>query len=243
MNKPVVSVRNLGKQYGRTWAAQGVSFEIGTGEIFALIGPNGAGKSTTLRTLATLLTPTEGTAEIFGHDLRTDPAAVRRSLSYLPEEAGAYKNMKGLDYLKFMARISVADPAAQAEAIRRGEALANLGDRIRDKASTYSKGMTRKLLLARTMMTRPKFAILDEPTSGLDITNAMAIRTTIRSLANDGMAVLLSSHNMLEIEFLSDRVGLIAQGKLLEIGTPAALKKKYDAKNLEEVFLAITKEA
>src|SRR5207253_7592144 len=101
----------------------------------------------------------------------------------------------------------------------RGIKLADLGDRLKDKASTYSKGMTRKLLLARTVMSQPTLAILDEPTSGLDITNGMAIRTTIRQLANEGMAVLLSSHNMLEIEFLSDRVGLIANGKLHDVGT------------------------
>jgi ABC-2 type transport system ATP-binding protein len=90
-------------------------------------------------------------------------------------------------------------------------------------------------------MSTPKLAILDEPTSGLDISNAMSIRKTIKDLAKDGMAVLLSSHNMLEIEFLSDRVGLIANGKLHDIGTPEELKKRYHAKNLEEVFMAATK--
>ncbi|HVY67310.1 MAG TPA: ATP-binding cassette domain-containing protein, partial [Patescibacteria group bacterium] len=105
----------------------------------------------------------------------------------------------------------------------------------------YSKGMTRKLLLARTVMNRPRLAILDEPTSGLDIVNGLEIRKTIRELAGQGMSVLLSSHNMLEIEFLSDRVGIIAQGRLMEAGTPKDLKAKYGAANLEEVFMKLSR--
>jgi ABC-2 type transport system ATP-binding protein len=99
--------------------------------------------------------------------------------------------------------------------------------------------MTRKLLLARALMTQPKLAILDEPTSGLDVSNSMGIRTRVREFARAGLTVLLSSHNMLEVEFLSDRVALIEQGRIIEIGTPDELKARYSCRNLEEVFLRL----
>jgi len=235
-----LSVQNLRKSYGAFEAIKGISFELKRGEIFALIGPNGAGKSTTLRILATLLSLSGGEVTLFGHSLTKEPDAIRHMISYLPEEAGAYKNMKGKDYLRFMAQLFSTEPTKQREFFDRGCTLSALGDRLNDKVSTYSKGMTRKLLLARTVMSNPVLAILDEPTSGLDIVNAMSIRKTIRDLANQGMTVLLSSHNMLEIEYLSDRVGLIAKGELHDIGTPEQLKKRYHAQNLEEVFLSAT---
>lgn len=235
-----LTVKNLTKQYRKILAVDGISFDVAENEIFALIGPNGAGKSTTLRILATVLTPTSGEAKIYGLDVEKDADKVRQIISYLPEEAGAYKNLSGWSYLKFMAAMFSDDSAKQKEYIEFAEQITGLGNRLKDKVKTYSKGMTRKLLLARTVMTRPKLAILDEPTSGLDVINALEIRKTIRNLSRQGMAVLLSSHNMLEIEFLSDRVGIIDQGKIHDIGTAGQLKEEYSAKNLEEVFIKLT---
>ena len=240
MNTPILKVDKLGKQYGSFVAVESVSFTVNPGEVFALIGPNGAGKSTTLRMLATLLTPTRGTATVAGHALGSDNAAIRQSISYLPEEAGAYKNLTGEHYLQFMAGIFAKSAAERAEYVRFGREICELGTRLTDKVSTYSKGMTRKLLLARTVMVRPKLAILDEPTSGLDVINAFEIRSMIKKLASQGMAVLLSSHNMLEIEYLSDRVAILDKGKIHATGTPAELKRTAHANNLEEVFIRIT---
>lgn len=241
MPEPIVQVKNLEKSYGKVEAVKGISFEVQKGEIFALIGPNGAGKSTTLRMLATLLKPTGGEGTVDGHSITKNPDAVRRVISYLPEEAGAYKNLTGKAYLDFMASLFTQDKTQRSAMLKRAEEICKLGDRLKDKASTYSKGMTRKLLLARTVMSEPTLAILDEPTSGLDINNALMIRQTIRKLVKDeGMTVLLSSHNMLEIEYLSDRVGIIAEGKLLLTGTPTELKQKYQAQNLEEVFMHLS---
>lgn len=234
-----VVVKNLVKHYGDVKAVDGISFTVRTGEIFALIGPNGAGKSTTLRMLATVLVPSGGSATINGKDIVREADGIRREISYLPEEAGAYKNMSGIAYLKFMAGMFTNSSADQIKFVDRACKVADLGDRIHDKVSEYSKGMVRKLLLARAVMTKPKLAILDEPTSGLDVTNAIFIRKTIRNLVNSGMSVLLSSHNMLEIEFLSDRVGIISEGKIIDTGTSSDLKKKYSAANLEEVFAEI----
>lgn len=238
-----IEVEKLTKIYKQTPAVNGISFTVPQGEIFALIGPNGAGKSTTLKMLATILSPTSGSAKIYGLDIVKDAAEIRKIISYLPEEAGAYKNLSGHGYLEFMAELFAQNSQQRKQFVELGQRVAGLGPRLADKIKTYSKGMTRKLLLARAVMMQPKLAILDEPTSGLDILNAMEIRKTIRSLSKQGMSVLLSSHNMLEIEFLSDRVGIIYLGNIVEIGTPAELKTKYSAPNLEEVFQNIVNQA
>lgn len=231
------SVCNLVRNYGGLRALAGISFEIRPGEVFGLIGPNGSGKTTTLRIVSTLLRPTSGSVAVFGLDVAESPAEVRKLLSYLPEDAGAYKNLSGLDYLRFMATFYTQDNRDREAMVEQGKALADLGERVRDKVKTYSKGMARKLLLARALMTRPRLAILDEPTSGLDVANSMEVRSRIREFARQGTTVLLSSHNMLEVEFLSDRVALIKQGEIIVTGAPAELKSRYGCRNLEEVFL------
>ncbi len=234
-----LTVTNLVKEFKTTQAVKGISFDVAPGEIFALIGPNGAGKSTTLRIIATIMTPTSGRVEVFGHDIADCAPRVREIISYLPEEAGAYRNLTGRGYLHFMAALAQNDHTTQRDSAQFAEHITGLGRRLNDKIKTYSKGMVRKLLLARAIMTRPQLAILDEPTSGLDIINAVEIRNIIKQFAAEGMAVLLSSHNMLEIEYLSDRVGIIHQGQLLAIGTPSELMSEYASRNLEEVFVKL----
>ena len=236
-----VEIKNLVKDYGNIRALKGISFNIEEGEIFGLIGPNGAGKTTTLRIIATLLSPTEGEVKVFGYDVRREGDKVREIISYLPEEAGAYKNLTGMDYINFMASLYAEDERETKEFVERALDIANLGPRIGDKISTYSKGMVRKLLLARALMTFPKLAILDEPTSGLDVINSIEIRKLIRDFTKKGVTVLLSSHNMLEVEFLSDRIALIDKGEILEMGKPEELKEKYNARNIEEVFMGVVK--
>ena len=209
--KPAVLVKSLEKDYGGIKALKGISFEIREGEIFGLIGPNGAGKSTTLKILATLLPPDWGRAEVFGHDVVKEAEKVRMLISYLPEEAGAYRNMTGHGYLRFMAGLySQATGKDADEMVELGIKIAGLGARLHNRVATYSKGMTRKLLLARALMVRPRLAILDEPTSGLDVSSAYEIRKRIKEFSREeGVSVLVSSHNMLEVEFLCDRVAII----------------------------------
>lgn len=236
MMEPTLSVQKLSKKYTKVLAANEVSFDVQKGEIFALIGPNGAGKTTTIRMISTLIQPTSGDAFVEGISVRKHPDKVRERITYLPDEAGAYKNMTGRKYLEFMASLFTNDKAKEKEYVENAVSMCGLGDRLKDKIGSYSRGMIRKLLLSRAVMTRPALAILDEPTSGLDILNALEIRRMIRSLADNGMSFLITSHNMLEIEFLSDRVGIINKGKLMLVGEPAKLKEELHAANLEEVF-------
>ena len=233
-----IEVTNLVKEFGGVRVVDGVSFSVNEGEVFGLIGPNGAGKSTTLRMISTLLQITSGTITMFGHDVETEPNEVRKILSYLPEESGAYKDLTGKAYLDFFSRFFGDGKAAQ-EIAERGKNISGLGDRLNDKISTYSKGMTRRLLVGRALMFKPKLAILVELTSGLDVLSAQKVRATVTQTTKEGTSVIVSSHNMLEVELICDRIALIAKGKILEIGTPQDLKVKYDASNIEEVFVKV----
>jgi ABC-2 type transport system ATP-binding protein len=235
-----VEVRELVKDYGNFRALNGISFEVNEGEIFGLIGPNGAGKTTALRVIATLLQITSGSITVFDYELPKEAAEVRKIISYLPEEAGAYKNLTGKDYLNFIAKF-FGDGKKSQDMVRKGLEIANLGERVNDKVDTYSKGMTRRLLVGRALMVNPRLAILDEPTSGLDVVNAQEVRRIINSAAEAGTAVLLSSHNMLEVELLCHRIALINDGVVVASGTAAELKKEYDAGNIEEAFVRAIK--
>jgi len=234
-----VIVKNLVKNYGKIEALKGISFEIKKSEIFGLIGPNGAGKTTALRILSTLLTITDGSVEIMGSDLKEKPEEVRKIISYLPEDAGAYKNLTGRGYLEFIANFF--DSKKTIDLVEKGIEISDLKERINDKIETYSKGMKRRLLVGRALMNNPRLAILDEPTSGLDVNNAQEIRNIIKNTTRDGTTILLSSHNMLEVEYLCDRIALIDKGVIVEEGRPKDLMKKYRAKNIEEVFTKVVR--
>ena len=233
----VVEVKDLVKKFGSVEAVKGISFTIDKGEIFGLIGPNGAGKTTTLRIISTLLTATSGSVKISGFDLHKNPGEIRKIISYLPEDAGVYKNLTGRGYLEFIANFF--NTKQTRDMVSKGIEIADLGERINDRVDTYSKGMKRRLLVGRTLMTNPKLAILDEPTSGLDVINAQEIRRIIKNTTQGGTTVLLSSHNMLEVEFLCDRIALIDDGLIVEEGKPRGLMEKYHASNIEEVFTKV----
>ena len=244
MSEKAIEIVNLHKRFGEVKALDGLSFTVRTREIYGLIGPNGAGKTTALRILATLIKPSAGSARIFNLDVERNPNEIRRIISYLPEEAGAYKNLSGLEYLEFMAAFYFTNREEARKSIMEAASISGLGERLKDKVKTYSKGMTRRLLIARALMTKPRLAILDEPTSGLDIIHAHHIRRIIQNYVKEHeVTVLLSSHNMLEVEFLCTRVALINQGRILVEGTPNEIKSRYGVENLEEAFLEATRSA
>ena len=235
-----VVVDKLFKSYGKFEALRGISFTVKQGEVFGLIGPNGAGKTTTLRIISTLLQITSGTVTVVGTDIGKHAERARKILSYLPEDAGAYKNLTGREYLQFIANF-FEDWHDVGEMVARGVSIADLGERIDDKVETYSKGMARRLLVARALISNPKLAILDELTSGLDVINAREIRKIVKDTAATGTTVLLSSHNMLEVELMCDRIALINDGRIVETGTPSELKSRYSSSNIEEVFTKVVK--
>jgi len=237
-----VETQNLVKIFGNIRALDGLNFKINQGEIFGLIGPNGAGKTTALRIISTLLLPTAGSAKVFGLDVVEKASEVRKIITYLPEEAGAYPNLSGWEYLEFMAKFNTNDKDEVQKIVEDAAEISGLGERLRDKSKTYSKGMKRRLLVARALMTKPKLAILDEPTSGLDVLHSYHVREIIKRYVKEHcVTVLLSSHNMLEVEHLCDRVALLNMGKIVAEGKPQELKERYASTNLEEVFAKVVK--
>ncbi|MGB9959793.1 MAG: ABC transporter ATP-binding protein [Candidatus Bathyarchaeales archaeon] len=237
-----IEASNVTKIFGEIRALDGLSFSVKSGEIFGLIGPNGAGKTTTLRIISTLLLPTSGTVKVFGFDVVENAAEVRKIISYLPEEAGAYRYLSGFEYLEFMAKFHTTDKDEARRMVNEAAEISGLGERLKDKTKAYSKGMKRRLLVARALMVKPKLAILDEPTSGLDVIHAYHVRDIIKKYVKEhGVTVLLSSHNMLEVEHLCGRVALINKGKRVAEGEPQELKEKFESENLEEVFAKVVK--
>ncbi len=237
----VLDVKSLVKDFGSIRAIDRLTLRVAECDIYGLIGPNGAGKTTALRVISTLILPTSGSVIVCGHDVVREPVEVRRLISYLPGEAGAYKNLSGNEYLQFMGGLGNPESGdSLRHLVDEAAKISGLGERLKDRVKTYSTGMKRRLLLARTLMNKPKLAVLDEPTSGLDVLHAYHVREIIKQYAKEyGVTVLLSSHNMLEVEHLCDRVGLINKGRLVAEGTPAGLKAEYKANNLEEVFAEV----
>jgi ABC-2 type transport system ATP-binding protein len=236
-----IEAKGLTKDFGNVEALRGVSFNVKENEIYGLIGHNGAGKTTALRIICTLLSPTTGSAKIFGYDVVKQPHKVREILSYLPEEAGAYQMLSGVEFLEFMAGFYANSKSERDEIVQQGRIICDLGDRLDERVKGYSKGMKRRLLIARTLMMKPKLAVLDEPTSGLDVIQSVNVRNMIKDYADtEGVSILLSSHNMLEVEYMCHRVALINQGVVVAEGTPRGLIEEYGKQNLEEVFMEVS---
>ncbi len=239
-----VYVENLVKIYGKdSVGVDGLSFSVKPGEIYGLIGPNGSGKTTTLRILATLIKPTSGKAYIFGVDVTKEPLRIRKMINYLPEEAGAYRDLTGMDFIKFMLALRFKGEELE-KAIDEAVRISDLGLKLFKPIRGYSKGMKRILALSVVLASKPKLLILDEPTTGLDVERSLYIRNLIRRYNQEyGVTILLSSHNMLEVEYLCHRVGMIYKGKIIAEGRIEELKAKTNSRNLEEVFIKVTKEA
>jgi ABC-2 type transport system ATP-binding protein len=235
-----VEVRNLTKVYGGgVVGVSDLTFAIREGEIYGLIGPNGSGKTTTLRIIATLIKPTSGFAKVFGVDVVKEPLKVRQLVNYLPEEAGAYRDLTGYDFIRFMLSLRFSGRRLE-EAVSEAIEIADLGSALKRPVRTYSKGMKRLLALSTVLASRPRLLILDEPTTGLDVERSIQVRQIIARYNREyGITVLLSSHNMLEVENLCHRVGILYRGKLVAEGSVEELKVRTGSRNLEEVFMRV----
>jgi ABC-2 type transport system ATP-binding protein len=235
-----VDVINVTKKFGKKIALSSVSFSVNEGEVFGLIGPNGAGKTTMLRIISGIIVKFKGVVNVFG--VTPKEAKLKGMISYLPEDASPYERLSGYENLYFYSMIYARGNKRQAEEMANmGVKIANLGEKINDRAGEYSKGMKRRLLLARALMTNPKLAILDEPMAGLDVESTFKIRRKMRSISKElGTTVIFSSHDMTEIERLCDRVGLIDRGRIVALGTPDEIMSKLGVSNMEEAFIKAT---
>jgi len=217
-------------------AVDHVSFSVAGGVVFGLVGPNGAGKTTTIKILSTLLLPDSGRAWVNGYDVLREADKVRESLGLvLSPDKGFYPRLSGVENLVFYGRLY---GLSKSEALRRAKELVEVvglgqdGVRVYEE---YSLGMKAKLSIAKSLINDPPVLFLDEPTIGLDPISARKIRQLISMLAEQGKTILLTSHNMWEVESLSSRVAVINNGRIAAIGSPAELKKKLGLRYLLEV--------
>ncbi len=246
----VAYARGLRKVYtGGVIALDGVDLEVREGEVVALVGPNGAGKTTTFRIMVGLLKPTSGRVVIDGVDVTRSPLEARKRVTYVPEEVGGYRQLTGLEHLRLMITLFMAARGASKreveEALEEAIRISGLTERdLRRRVSGYSKGMKRRLQVAWALAVHPRLAILDEPTSGLDVVASYKLRLTLREYARrHGVSILFSSHNMLEVEAIADRVYLIHRGRVIASGAPREIVEEAGTSNLEEAFVKLAGEA
>ena len=218
----MIEAISLCKRYGGFTAVDDLSFQVEPGQVLGFLGPNGAGKSTTMKMLTGYLTPTSGTARIGGHDVLTDSLEARRSLGYLPEGAPSYGEMTVSEFLRFVARVRLADGSAVANAVGAAIERLNLEDVSHQSIDTLSKGFKRRVGLAQAILHDPAVLILDEPTDGLDPNQKHEVRRLIQDMASDKI-IVISTHILEEVEAVCNRVMIIARGRLLADDTPAGL--------------------
>jgi len=211
---PVLSVRGLKKRIGGKDIIHGLSFDVYGGEVFGFLGPNGSGKTTTIRMLVDLIRPTEGTVRFDGKDIRREHDEALSKVGCIVENPEMYPYMTGWENLEHFAAML---PDVDEARIREVAALVGLTPRIHDKVKTYSLGMRQRLGIAQALLGRPKLLILDEPTNGLDPQGIKELRAFIRSLAEQGVSVFVSSHLLSEIQLMCDRVGILSKGRLLAV--------------------------
>ncbi|MFO3795794.1 MAG: ABC transporter ATP-binding protein [Anaerolineales bacterium] len=222
----MIEADSLAKQFDSFWAVRNVTFSVKEGEVLALLGQNGAGKTTTIRMLNALLRPTRGRARIVGYDTVEQPEMVRRQVGMLTEQHSLYLRMNGREYLEFYAHLyRLNDPLQRRKRIDQLLEYFGLTQVANRRCGEYSKGMRQKLSLARALLHDPPVLLLDEPTSAMDPEAAQLVRQEILRLRSDRRAILISTHNLSEAEMLANRIAIIAEGRLLAIGTPAELRQ------------------
>jgi ABC-2 type transport system ATP-binding protein len=208
-------------------AVDGVDLEIRRGEVFGLLGPNGAGKSTTIRMLCTLLEPTRGTAIVNGYDIVKQANDVRRSLgTLLAGERSIYWKLTGRENLEYFAALYHIPPAAAKTRVEELIERMELKERANELVEKYSTGMKQRIAIAKALLARPPILLLDEPTLGLDPQAARRVRELVADLKREGHTILLTTHYMEEADQLSDRIGIIDQGRVIALDTPERLKQR-----------------
>jgi ABC-2 type transport system ATP-binding protein len=228
----LLRANRLSKTFGAVCAVDGVSLEVGEGEIYGLLGPNGAGKTTSLSMICGLLKPDAGEVTIQGRGFWSDPLRARRLMGVVPQDIALYEDLSGRENLEFWGRM--AGLTARAATARAGELLEALAltDRAQDALKTYSGGMKRRVNLGCALLHRPRLLLLDEPTVGIDIQARMTILEFIRQLTRDGAGVLYTTHYLEEAETLCDRIGIIDHGVILAEGTLPELQRRLGENQL-----------
>jgi ABC-2 type transport system ATP-binding protein len=239
--QPSIAVHDLVKRYqkSKTNAVDGVSFEVRRGEIFGLLGPNGAGKTTCIGVLITSVIPTAGSASIMGLNVASDPIGIKQRIAVVPQQSNLDRSLRVREILTFHAAYhGVARKEREARADQLLGEL-GLGERKNDKVSRFSGGMAQRLMIARALMHSPDVLFLDEPTNNLDPQSRLFLWDRIRALNQQGLTILLTTHDMDEADRLCERVAIMDQGKILVNDTPAELKKMIPGGNALEIRVRV----
>ncbi len=241
----MISITNLSKQYGDFEAVCDLSLEIPAGEVFGFLGPNGAGKTTTIKVLSGLLPPTSGTVTVAGHDIVRQPIKAKSATGFIPDTPFIFDRLTGSEFLRFVGRLyGMSDAAARDGAVEQLEffELTDWGNHL---VESYSHGMRKRLAMAAALLHSPKVLIVDEPMVGLDPKGARKVRKMFRNLAEGGMTIFLTTHELSTAEAVCDRIGIIHHGKLIALGSVDELANQVRApgSHLEEVFLKLTIES
>lgn len=235
----MIEAKGLAKTFRKFEAVRDITFTAYEGEVFGLLGPNGAGKTTTLRMLSTVIQPTQGTAVVNGYDIRTQKDQVRSNLGILVESAGLYSHSTTREHLRYIGNLHGLNGNGLEKQIDYLIEALEMRDFADRRAKGFSRGMVRKVVLGMALIHNPPTVILDEPTQGLDVVSTRAVREIILRFKAEGRCVVLSTHHMDEVERLCDRIAVVHRGQVLESGTPADLRAKYETTDLESAFVKI----
>jgi sodium transport system ATP-binding protein len=227
------------RKRGAVNAVNGVSFSCRPGEIYGLLGANGAGKTTTLRILATILTPSEGTAIVAGYDVIKDPQMVRSRVGFLSTATALYGRLSAQEMVEYFGRLHGLDEPTLRRRINELFARLEMNDYRDRRCDKLSTGMKQKVSIARTLVHDPPVMIFDEPTVGLDVMAARTISGFIRECRDAGKTVVFSTHVMSEVEKLCDHIGIIHGGQLLAEGTLPELRARYGIQDIEDLFVKV----
>jgi len=240
----MISIQGVTKTYGKKTAVDNLSLEIAGGEFFAVLGPNGAGKTTTIKLLAGLLRPNSGKLLVGGIDVQADPIAAKKLSAYVPDQPFLYDKLSGIEFMNFIADLYGVDGEGRDKEIDRLVELFGMKDFIRELTEAYSHGMKQRLVLAATLLHKPKVILVDEPLVGLDPHTARLVKQVFREQARAGTSIFMSTHVLSVAEDFADRIGIMIQGKIVALGRMDDLRRQAQLEGkLEDVFFKITEGA
>ena len=237
--RTVIRFSFLCKRYGPLVAVRDLTLEVRPGEVYALLGPNGAGKTTALRCLATLLKPSSGSASVCGVDVTKDPLGARARIAFLSSSMGLYQRLSARELIAYFGRLQGLEGELLERRVDEMVELFGLQDFSERLCGKLSTGQRQRVSLARALVHDPPVLILDEPTLGLDVLSGKTIHDFIERERTRGKTILLSTHQMEEVELLADRVGILRKGSLVAEGTPSEVVQALGAPNLARAFLAL----